>query len=115
MTTMSDTKMGRTTGTPWVRIPDGTKVRHRSEGKDGVVEGLTAIVAGPGRNPDGKTQYRIDVEGAPAMQLAAEDDLLILTDKSGLVLIVRQQEGYRRHVTERLHATFAADRFVVAK
>ncbi len=112
---MNDGKAERATGAPWVRIPDGTKVRHRSEGKDGVVEGLTAIVTGPSRNPDGRTQYRIDVAGAPAMQLAAEDDLLILTDKSGLVLILRQQEGYRRHVTERLHATFAADRFVVAK
>jgi hypothetical protein len=115
MTTMNDGRSERSAGTPWVRIPDGTRVRHRSEGNEGVVDGLTAIVAGPGRNHDGKTQYRIDVDGAPAMQLAAEDDLLLLTDKDGLVLILRQQEGYRRHVTERLHATLAADRFVVAK
>jgi hypothetical protein len=116
MTTMSDEKAGRAVAAaPWVRIPDGTKVRHRSEGKTGAVEGLTAIVSGPGRNPDGRTQYRIDVEGAPAMQLAAEDDLLVLTDKKGLVLILRQPEGYRRHATERLHATLAPDRFVVEK
>jgi hypothetical protein len=99
----------------WIKIPNGTKVRHRSEGSDGVVDGLTEIVSGPGRNPDGRTQYRIDVAGADAMLLAAEDDLLILTDKDGLVLILKQQEGYRRHVTERLQATFAADRFVVVR
>jgi hypothetical protein len=115
MTAMSDGKAGPAAKASWVKLPNGTKVRHRSEGNDGVVDGLTEIVNGPGRNPDGRTQYRIDVAGAPAMQLAAEDDLLLLTDKDGLVLIIKQQEGYRRRVTERLHATFAADRFVVAK
>ncbi|HYM38499.1 MAG TPA: hypothetical protein VES96_08855 [Nitrospiraceae bacterium] len=113
---MSDGKAGRAAaGTPWIRIPNGTRVRHRAEGKDGIVDGLTEIVTGPGRNPDGRTQYRIDVTGEPAMHLAAEDELLLLTDKDGLVLILRQQEGYRRQITERLHATFAADRFVIAK
>lgn len=113
---MKDEKAGRAAAAaPWIRIPDGTRVRHRPEGKDGVVQGLTEIVTGPGRNPDGRTQYRIDIAGAPAMQLAAEDELLLLTDKNGLVIILRQQEGYRRHVTERLHVTFAADRFVVLK
>ena len=113
---MNDGKAERAAGAaPWIRIPNGTRVRHRPEGKDGVVDGLTEIVTGPGRNPDGRSQYRIDVAGEPAMQLAAEDELLLLTDKSGLVLILRQQEGYRRHVTERLHSTFAADRFVVMK
>ena len=102
-------------GALWIRIPNGTKVRHRSEKKDGVVDGLTEIVEGPGRNPDGRTQYRIDVAGESAMHLAAEDDLMLLTDKAGVVLILKQQEGYRRRITERLHATFAADRFVVAK
>jgi hypothetical protein len=115
MTAMSDGKAGPAAKASWVKLPNGTKVRHRSEGNDGVVDGLTEIVNGPGRNPDGRTQYRIDVAGAPAMQLAAEDDLLLLTDKDGLVLIIKQQEGYRRRVTERLHTTFAADRFVVAK
>ncbi|HEX9742896.1 MAG TPA: hypothetical protein VGA17_08910 [Nitrospiraceae bacterium] len=116
MTTMSDGKTGRpAAAAPWIRIPNGTKVRHRSEGNDGVVDGLTEIVVGPGRNPDGRTQYRIDVAGATAMLLAAEEELLLLTDKAGLVLILKQQEGYRRRITERLQATFAADRFVVAK
>ena len=113
---MKDEKTGRPASVaPWIRIPDGVKVRHRSEGNDGVVDGLTEIVVGPGRNPDGRTQYRIDVAGASAMQLAAEDDLLLLTDKDGLVLILKQQEGYRRRITERLQSTFAADRFVIAK
>lgn len=112
---MSDGQLGKPAGVAWVRIPNGTRVRNRSAGTDGVVEGLTEIVAGPGRNPDGRTQYRIDVAGAPAMQLAVEDELLILTDREGLVVIPRHHEGYRRHVTERLRAVFAADRFVVAK
>lgn len=113
---MNDGKAGGVeTRKPWVRIPNGIRVRHRSEGKDGVVEGLTEIVTGAGRNPDGRTQYRIDVAGAPAMQLAAEDELLILTDEDGLVIILRQQEEYRRRVTERLHTAFAADRFIAAK
>ncbi len=112
---MSDEKAGRVAAAaPWIRIPNGTKVRHRVEKKDGVVDGLTEIVVGPGRNPDGRTQYRVDVAGEPTMHLAAEDELLLLTDKAGLVLILRQQEGYRRQITERLHGTFAADRFVVA-
>jgi len=113
---MSEEKSGKAAaGPPWIRIPNGTKVRHKAESKDGVVDGLTEIVEGPGRNPDGRTQYRIDVAGEPAMHLAAEDDLVLLTDKAGLVLILKQQEGYRRRITERLHATFAADRFVVLK
>lgn len=113
---MSEEKSAKVAaGSPWIRIPNGTKVRHKSEGKDGVVDGLTEIVEGPGRNPDGRTQYRIDMAGATAMHLAAEDDLVLLTDKAGLVLILKQQEGYRRRITERLHATFAADRFVVLK
>lgn len=113
---MNEAKTGRPAATtPWIRLPNGTKVRHRTEGTDGVVDGLTEIVVGPGRNPDGRTQYRIDVAGATAMTLAAEDELLLLTDKAGLVLILKQQEGYRRRITERLQATFAADRFVVLK
>ncbi len=115
MIAMSDGKTGRVeTRKSWVRIPNGIRVRHRAEGKDGVVEGLTEIVRGPGRNPDGRTQYRVDV-GESSMKLAAEDELLILTDKDGLVIVLRRQEGYRRYVTEQLHGTFAADRFVVAK
>ncbi len=42
---MSDGKAGRAAaGTPWIRIPNGTRVRHRAEGKDGIVDGLTEIV-----------------------------------------------------------------------
>ena len=42
--------------THWVRIPDGTKVRHRSEAYEGVIDGLTEIISGSERNPDGRTQ-----------------------------------------------------------
>ena len=44
------------TASAWVRIPDGTKVKHRHEGHVGFIDGLTEIVSGPNRNPDGKTQ-----------------------------------------------------------
>ncbi len=99
---------------PWMRLPNGTRVRHQAEGKVGVVDGLTEIVSGTGRNPDGRTQYRVDV-GESSMKLAAEDELQILVDGDGLVMILKQQEGYRRLVTDRLHGVFPADRFVTVK
>jgi hypothetical protein len=95
----------------WVRIPDGTKVRHRSEAYDGVIDGLTEIVSGSDRNPDGKTQYRVNV-GDNARLLVSEDHLNILLDNKNLVLLAREPELYRRSVTDRLRAVFAEDRFV---
>ena len=96
----------------WVRIPNGTKVRIGSGGRDGTIEGLTEIVTGSRRNPDGRTQYRISVVGEQERMLAAEDDLVILTDAEGLVLIAKQALEYRSHVSRQLHAALAADRFV---
>jgi hypothetical protein len=111
---MSDTTAGpEAARKTWARIPNGVKVRHRSDGKDGVIDGLTEIVAGLRRNPDGKTQYRVDMAG-PAKELVAEDDLLILTDREGLVIIAKQSVEYRRHVTSRLRETLAEDRFIKA-
>lgn len=95
----------------WMRIPDGTKVRIREGGQEGVIEGLTELVVGPGRNPDGRTQYRLNV-GDPTRMLVAHEGLQILTDAEGLVLIVKQNVDYRRIVTERLRAEMSADRFV---
>lgn len=95
----------------WVRIPDGTKVRFREDGREGIVDGLTELVVGPRRNPDSQTQYRINV-GDPDRTLAIEDDLLVLTDADGVVLIVKQKGEYRRVVTQQLQAVFTADRFV---
>lgn len=66
---------------------------------------------GPGRNPDSRTQHRINV-GDPDLTLAFEDDLLVLTDEDGVVLMVKQKGEYRRVITQQLHAVFAADRFV---
>jgi len=97
----------------WMRIPDGTRVRHRHQGHDGFIDGLTELVTGPGRNPDGKTQYRLNI-GTPARQLVIEDDLCILLDADNLVIMVRQKEPYRRSVTEQLHGCFADDRFTRA-
>lgn len=95
----------------WVRIPDGTKVRHRSEAYDGVIDGLTEIVSGSERNPDGKTQYRVNV-GDSTRLLVSENHLNILVDNKNMVLLARESELYRRSVTDRLRAVFPEDRFV---
>lgn len=95
----------------WVRIPDGTMVRHRSEGHEGYIDGLTELVNGPHRNPDGRTQYRVKVGNADR-KLAIEEDLLIITDATGLVVMFKQKTEYRCFVSEHLHGVFAAARFV---
>jgi hypothetical protein len=95
----------------WVRIPDGTRVRLREGRHEGVIDGLTEFVVGPARNPDGRTQYRLKL-GDQARMLVAEDELLVLTDAEGLILMLKQKVEFRRFMTERLRAAFAADRFV---
>lgn len=100
----------RTTRT-WVRIPDGTRVKHRYDAREGVIDGLTELVIGPDRNPDGKTQYRMNT-GEPGRQLITEENLNILLDGDDLVIMLRQKEPYRRCVTEQLRGVFAADRFM---
>jgi hypothetical protein len=100
-----------TPATHWVRIPDGTRVRHRSEAYEGVIDGLTEIVSGSERNPDGKTQYRVNV-GESTRLLVSEHHLNILLDNKQLVLLARESELYRRSVTNRLRAAFSEDRFV---
>lgn len=107
------TQPNAVTPKPWVRIPDGTMVRHQPDGQDGFIDGLTELIAGSRRNPDGKTQYRINV-GDPNRMLAVEDDLLILTDPEGLVKMVKQKGEYRRFVTDQLRGVLTADRFVRA-
>lgn len=106
---------GRQSQTPaaarWVRIPNGTKVRHRHEGYDGHIDGLTEIVIGPNRNPDGKTQYRLNIGGA-TRRLVTEDDLSILLDGNDLVIMIRQKEPYRRSITLQLHSVLTEDRFI---
>jgi hypothetical protein len=102
------------TSSAWNRIPDGIKVRIGLQGQEGVIDGLTQLVMGARRNPDGRTQYRVNV-GEPARVLAVEDELWILTDRDGLVLMGKEQPSYRQHVTERLRGTLAADRFVPAQ
>ena len=71
----------------WVRIPDGTKVRFREDGGERIIDGLTELVVGPGRNSDSRTQYRINI-GDLDWTLAIEDELLVLTDAEGVVLVV---------------------------
>ncbi len=97
----------------WVRIPNGTRVRHRSEAYEGIIDGLTEIVSGSERNPDGKTQYRVKVEEG-ARLLVSEQHLNILLDTNQLVLIGRESELYRRSLTDRLRAVLPEDRFVTA-
>jgi hypothetical protein len=95
----------------WIRIPDGTRVRHRSEEYEGIIDGLTVIVSGAGRNPDGKTQYRVKVDGGTRM-LVSEEHLNIVLDKEKLILVRRESDLYRRWTTDRLRSVFAEDRFV---
>ena len=111
---MTVTKNERhTSAQPWVRIPNGTRVRHRSEAYEGVIDGLTEIVSGPDRNPDGKTQYRVNV-GDSTRLLVSEQHLNILLDNKNLVLVGREPELYRQSVTNRLRAVFPEDRFITA-
>jgi len=110
--TMSESRRAANTlETKWVRIPDGTRVRLRENGEEGVIDGLTELVAGPGRNPDGRTQYRVNL-GDQARTLVIEDDLLVLIDEEGMVLMAKQKTEFRRFVTARLRGVLAADRFV---
>lgn len=95
----------------WMRIPDGTKVRLCEGGQEGVIDGLTELVVGSGRNPDGRTQYRLNV-GDHARMLVAQEALFLLTDADGIVLMHKQNIEYRRIVTEQLRAVLSADRFV---
>ena len=98
---------------PWTRFPNGTKVRLLEGGQEGVIDGLTELVMGPGRNPDGRTQYRLNV-GDRNRMLAGQSDLAVLTDKDGLVLIEKQNIEYRRIVTDQLRAELTRDRFVAS-
>jgi len=41
---------------PWTRFPNGTKVRLLEGGQEGLIDGMTELVVGPGRNPDGRTR-----------------------------------------------------------
>lgn len=110
----TDTSNRSTSVEQWVRIPNGTKVRHRTEAYDGVIDGLTEIVSGTDRNPDGKTQYRVNV-GDSTRLLVSEEHLNILLDDKNLVVVGRESELYRRSVTDRLRAVLPEDRFVAAK
>ena len=94
----------------WVRIPDGTEVRFCEGGYEGTIDGLTELAMGSGRNPDSRTQYRINVRD-PDRTLAIEDDLLVLTDEA---IMVKQKGEHRRMVTQQLQAVVADDRFVKA-
>ncbi len=103
---------GVSAGKPWRRIPNGTKVRHRLEGYQGAVDGLTELTAkGSPLNPDGKTQYRINV-GEPLRKLAPEEDLLILVDNEGLMMQDKQNARARRLLTERFRTIFSEDKFI---
>ena len=95
----------------WTRFPNGTKVRLLEGGQEGSIDGTTELVMGPGRNPDGRTQYRLNV-GDRSRLLAGQGDLAVLTDKDGVVLIEKQTIEYRRLVTDQLRTELTSDRFV---
>ena len=89
----------------WVSIPDGTEVRFCEGGYEGTIDGLTELAMGSGRNPDSLTQYRINVRD-PDRTLVIEDDLQVLTDADGVVLMVKQKGEQRRVVIKQLQAGF---------
>jgi hypothetical protein len=109
-----DTLAGTPGSNIWCPIPNGTRVRHQADGEEGIIDGLTQLVEGVRRNPDRLTQYRIDV-GSPTRKLAAEQDLLIVVDHEGLVIMLKQPVEYRRHVTDRLRSAFQDNQFVTRK
>jgi hypothetical protein len=88
------------------------KVRLAEGGVKGVIDGVTELVVGALRNPDGRSQYRLNV-GYPLRMLVAQQDLVILTDAAGLVLMHKENDGYRRYVTERLRLEISDDRFAI--
>ena len=45
---------GLYTGKRWVRTPDGTETRFREDGRVGIIDGLTELVVGSGRNQDSR-------------------------------------------------------------
>jgi hypothetical protein len=95
----------------WVRIPDGAKVRHRQSNLEGFIDGLTELVSGPSRNPDRRTQYRVNV-GTDTRALLAEEDLVLLLDSDGLMIMAREKAAFRQAVTDRLRSVFPDDRFI---
>ncbi|WP_447979369.1 hypothetical protein [Candidatus Nitrospira bockiana] len=97
--------------TTWWRIPDGVRVRDVTNGEEGIIDGVTHIVKDARLNPDRLTQYRVDV-GTPYRKLAPEEDLAILLDDEGLIIISKQPAEYRRYVTTRLLATRPETRFM---
>ena len=52
--------------------------------------------------------------GDPDLALAIEDDLLVLTDADGVVLMMKQKGEYRRVVTQQLQAEFTPNPFLMA-
>jgi hypothetical protein len=108
---MRQDESGDRTVRTWKRIPDGIRVRLRENAEEGVIDGLTELVMGPARNPDGRTQYRVHF-GQTERMLVAEDALAIVIDDEGLVLMRKEKADYRRLVTEQLRKGFAEDRFV---
>src|SRR5689334_23049616 len=108
---MSQNESGNSAARTWKRIPDGTRVRLRENAEEGVIDGLTELVIGPSRNPDGRTQYRINF-GQSERMLVAEDALAIVIDEEGLVLMRKEKADYRRLVTKQLREGFSDDRFV---
>jgi len=96
----------------WTQIPNGTKVRLAEGGIKGVIDGVTEFVIGALRNPDGRSQYRVNV-GNPLRMLVAQQDLVVLTDAAGLVLIHKANDDYRRYVTGRLCLEMSDSHFAI--
>jgi hypothetical protein len=59
----------------WKPFPEATRVKHRDEGYEGWVDGLTEVHKGGKVNPDGKSKYRIRFHDRETRALAAEQEI----------------------------------------
>jgi hypothetical protein len=59
----------------WKPFSKGTRVKHRDEGYEGWVDGVTELHAGGKLNPDAKSKYRIRLHDHEKRALAAEQEI----------------------------------------
>src|SRR5919106_2186441 len=59
----------------WKPFSEGTRVKHRDEGYEGWVDGVTERHEGGKVNPDAKSKYRMRLHDCEKRALAAEQEI----------------------------------------